>query len=434
MLLLNYRTISINYVNKIKNQEKSMFTEAGHLSYCTNIHPGEAWSDHFAAIKNNFPSIKDKISPDKPMGIGLRLSNEASIELVKDEQLLEFKQWLLKHDAYVFTMNGFPYGGFHRAVVKDQVHTPDWTTKDRVDYTLRLFDILSALISTEMDGGISTSPLSYRLWFNSKVELAATRESSTKNIIAIIEKLIDINRNTGKLLHLDIEPEPDGLLETGEEFIEWFENDLLRLGIPVIQSAFRLFDQQAEDLIKEHLRLCYDVCHFAIGFENHTEILGKLERRGIKIGKIQISSALKSKIPSETNERKSLKESFEKFNESTYLHQVVAKSTAGKLLRYPDLPVALKEIENPIIEEWRAHFHLPIFSEKFGLLSSTQDEIKNVLSIQNRNPFTNHLEVETYTWDVIPPELRLPLQDSIIRELRWVKETLENPSKTEITK
>jgi len=403
-----------------------MLTEAGHLSYCTNIHPGESWSEHFAAIKNNFPFIKEKISPDKPMGIGLRLSNEASIELIKKEHLSEFKHWLKDQDAYVFTMNGFPYGGFHRTVVKDQVHTPDWTTNERVDYTLRLFHILSALIPTEMDGGVSTSPLSYRLWFNTKEQLAATRETGTKNIIAVVVKLIEIHRSAGKLLHLDIEPEPDGLLETGEEFIEWFENDLLRIGIPVIQSKFDVSHQQAEDLIKEHLRLCYDVCHFAIGYESHNEVINNVVKRGIKIGKIQISAALKAKVDLSENNRKRIKQSFEQFNEPVYLHQVVAKLTGGKLLRYPDLPEALKEIENPLMEEWRAHFHVPIFAEKFGVLSSTQDEIKEVLLLQKISPFTNHLEVETYTWEVIPTELKLPMQDSIIRELQWVKQTLDN--------
>ena len=102
------------------------------------------------------------------MGIGLRLSNEASLELIKKENLSEFKEWLKEQDAYVFTMNGFPYGGFHNTIVKDQVHTPDWTTVERVDYTLRLFHILSALLPDQMDGGVSTSPLSYRLWFKQK--------------------------------------------------------------------------------------------------------------------------------------------------------------------------------------------------------------------------------------------------------------------------
>jgi hypothetical protein len=402
-----------------------MLTTSGHLTYCTNIHAGENWPDHFAELQNNFPSIKEKLSPNNPMGIGLRLSNEASIELIKKKNLSDFKNWLRTQDAYLFTMNGFPYGGFHHTIVKDQVHSPDWTTDERVDYTIRLFHILAALIPADLDGGVSTSPLSYRHWFKTAEQLTVARETSTKNIIIIIKNLIEIHKSTGRLLHLDIEPEPDGLLETGTEFIEWFENDLLPAGIPIIKSKFNVSKQHAEDLIKEHLRLCYDVCHFAIGYEPHNQIIDEILKRGIKIGKIQISAALKAKMDSSENNRKSIKQSFEKFNEPTYLHQVIAKTADGKLLRYPDLTEALNDNERPLVQEWRAHFHVPIFVEKFGLLSSTQDEITEVLALQKIKPFTQHLEVETYTWEVLPPDLKLPLQDSIIRELQWVKQIVD---------
>ena len=170
-----------------------MRTSFGHLTYCTNIHAGENWPDHFAAIEEYFPSIKKKISPDNAMGIGLRLSNEASIELIKKENISDFKKWLADQDAYVFTMNGFPYGGFHHTIVKDQVHTPDWTTDERVDYTIRLFHILSALLPEDMDGGVSTSPLSYKPWYKTADLLNAAKKISTKNIILVIEKLIEIH-------------------------------------------------------------------------------------------------------------------------------------------------------------------------------------------------------------------------------------------------
>lgn len=401
-----------------------MFTSFGHLTYCTNIHAGESWHKHFAAIKKDFPSIKKELSPDNAMGIGLRLSNEASIELIKKENISDFKKWLTEQDAYVFTMNGFPYGGFHHTVVKDQVHAPDWTNDERVHYTIRLFHILSALIPPGMDGGVSTSPLSYRLWFKTADLLNAAKEISTRNFVHVIEELIEIHQSTGKLLHLDIEPEPDGLLETGNEFIEWFENEVLPIGIPIIETKFDVSPKHAETLIKEHLRLCYDVCHFAVGYEPHKKIIGDMARRGIKVGKIQISAALKAIMNSPEANTKSIKEGFEKFNEPTYLHQVVAKTTDGKLVRYPDLPDALKDNNHPFAE-WRAHFHVPVFAEKFGILFSTQDEITEVLTLQKMKPFTQHLEVETYTWEVLPPELKLPLQDSIIRELQWVKDILD---------
>lgn len=405
-----------------------MLTEYGHLTYCTNIHAGESWQDHFAALKNNFPAIKEKLSPGNPMGIGLRLSNEASTALIKEEHLSAFKVWLKDQDAYVFTMNGFPYGGFHHTVVKDQVHTPDWTTNDRVEYTLRLFSILSDLLPARMDGGVSTSPLSYRLWFNDPKALKEAREIATKNIVRVIERLIQIHQSKGILLHLDLEPEPDGILESGAEFIEWFENDLLTAGVPVLTSNLNISDAQAEHLIKEHLRLCYDVCHFAVGYEDHQSTIDRLAGKGIKVGKIQISAALKAGMDGPESKAAEIKQNFAKFNEPVYLHQVVAKTNDNKLLRYPDLPEALEAKEDDLISEWRAHFHVPVFAETFGLLSSTQNEITEVLSIQKKQPFTNHLEVETYTWEVLPENLRIPLTDSIIRELEWVKEKIDQNS------
>ncbi len=403
-----------------------MFTSSGHLTYCTNIHTGENWQDHFNEIKKNFPGIKKQISPNTPMGVGLRLSNVASIELTKEKNLDLFNQWLLESNAYVFTMNGFPYGSFHDTVVKTQVHAPDWTKNERVEYTIRLFQILKDLLPNEMDGGISTSPLTYKHWFKSDDTFKSAKKLCTDNIVYVAENLIEINRLTGKILHLDIEPEPDGMLETGEEFIEWFNTYLLAHGSKRIAAKFNISIPQAEELLKEHVRLCYDVSHFAIGYEPHEEIIYEVINSGIKIGKIQVSAALKAVMDKDNLVRQDIKESFAKFNEPTYLHQVVARKNDGTLLRYPDLPEALSEYDNAEVNEWRAHFHVPVFEEDFGSLQSTQKDIKEVLRLQKNKNFTNHLEAETYTWDVLPAELKLPLQESIIRELQWIVNYLDN--------
>lgn len=399
-----------------------MQTSSGHLTYCTNIHAGESWHDHFMALQKNFPGIKQSVSPESVMGIGLRLSNEASIEIEKSDNLIIFQQWLAENDAYVFTMNGFPYGGFHHTIVKENVHTPDWTTDERVEYTKRLFNILGFLLPGEMEGGISTNPLGYRHHFPTAELFENAKKTGTENILKIILHLIELHRTTGKICHLDIEPEPDGIMETGLEFINWYENDLLKSGIPFLVSQLAISQEEADKLIRQHVQLCYDVCHFAIGFEPHKEIISLLLQKEIPIGKIQISAALKSLITTDTHEN--VKESFAQFDEPTYLHQVVAKMKEGSLVRYRDLSNALKDDNNNESLEWRAHFHVPVFIENFGLLTSTQDEIIEVLALQKENPFCNHLEVETYTWEVIPDSLRLPLKDSITRELQWVKEIL----------
>jgi len=400
-----------------------MQTSTGHLTYCTNIHPGENWPSHFAALKQNFPGIKAQLSPGAPMGIGLRLSNVASTELDQFTAMSQFKQWLADNDAYVFTMNGFPYGEFHHIVVKDQVHAPDWTTKLRVDYTLRMFRILFQLLPKGMDGGISTSPLSYRHWYSTQEELQEATSLATRNILEVAAVLIKKYRETGVIMHLDIEPEPDGILETGGEFIQWYEQVLLPMGRDIVAKKFDVDEDEAENLIKQHITLCYDICHFAIGYEEHQNIIDQLAEKGIEVGKIQISAALKADLPQDAD-REAVRAAFDRFDEPTYLHQVVAKKVTGHVKRYPDLPEALADIENPLMVQWRAHFHVPIFTEEYGLVQSTQSDIMDVLRIQKKNSFTNHLEVETYTWGVLPDEKKLPINDSIARELNWAKDQL----------
>ena len=208
-----------------------------YLTYCTNIHSGESWEEHFSAIKEHFPIIKKQLSPNQSMGIGLRLSNTASLELLKDKNIENFKKWLIKEKGYVFTMNGFPYGDFHQTRVKDNVHSPDWTTNERVEYTLRLFQILSELVPENIDGGISSSPLSYRHW-HSDDAMNQVKKKSAENILKIVEQLIHIKQKTLKVLHLDIEPEPDGVLETGDEFIDWFDSYLFPIGVKFISEKF----------------------------------------------------------------------------------------------------------------------------------------------------------------------------------------------------
>ena len=403
-----------------------MKTPLGHLGYCTNIHAGESWPDHFSAIQNAVPELKKRLSPDAPFGIGLRLSDMASEELEKPENLVAFQHWLAENDCYVFTMNGFPFGGFHDTVVKDQVHAPDWTTEARVEYTKRLFRILSVLLPVDelgnaIQGGVSTSPLSYRHWF--EWEQPAARDyifsQTTQNVLEVVVELVRLHQQTDRLMHLDLEPEPDGVIETADEFIAWFTDYLLPMGIEQLTTQFALTDEEAEAAICEHVRLCYDVCHFAVGYERPAEVLDKLKNYGLRVGKIQISAALKAEFPETPDGRDRIQKAFAEFNEPTYLHQVVARTRSGELLRFPDLPEAFAALNTDHVE-WRSHFHVPLFVSDYGVLKSTQDDIREVLKLQAERHFTNQLEVETYTWGVLPDELKKDIIDSIEREMNWV--------------
>jgi hypothetical protein len=244
-----------------------------HLTYCTNIHPGESWSASFDNLKLHLPIIREKLDHRGPMAIGLRVSNEASLELVEHEKLKAFKNWMEENGFYVFTFNGFPYGGFHRQRVKDEVHQPDWTTQERRDYTLRLFDIMSQLLPKDLDGGISTSPISYRHWHKSVSETEKVWEISTRHLIEVVLHLHRLHQQTGKLMHLNIEPEPDGMIENAEETLKFFQERLFGIGAKYLEDSLGLSNAKAQELILTHIRLCYDVCHFAVVYSDHAKVL-----------------------------------------------------------------------------------------------------------------------------------------------------------------
>jgi hypothetical protein len=391
------------------------------LTYCTNIHPGEEWQQVFANLVKYVPNLKTQLAPDKPFGIGLRLADVAARQLLEKDALIEFKTWLFQQKFYVFTLNGFPYGGFHHQVVKDQVYAPDWSKRERLDYTLRLVKILAFLLPEGLEGSISTLPLSYKPWFKEdKSTWESTLHSSSIHLALVAAEMARIREQTGKLLHVDLEPEPDGLIENSTEVIDFFQNRLLPIGGAFLAKGLGISQELAEQRLLEHIRVCYDTCHFAVEYEDPLLVFKRFQAAGIQIGKIQISAALRVMIPQDLQQRSLIIERLRPFAESTYLHQVIERRVDGTLHHYPDLVTALPYLERVDAQEWRIHFHVPIFIRDYQLLHSTQDDIIEVLDLLGKNNACEHLEIETYTWDVLPPEMKMDLLASIQREYEWV--------------
>lgn len=388
-----------------------------HLTYCTNIHPGESWEEHFKQLKEHLPTIHKLVAPEEQFGVGLRLSALAGEELSKPERLEEFKDFLTESRQYVFTMNGFPYGQFHQTRVKDNVHQPDWQTTQRVAYTKNLFGILAQLVPEGLDGGISTSPLSYKPWFSSADKRNAALKASVANLIDVVVYLHRIKEEKGIFLHLDIEPEPDGILENSAEVIAFYKEWLLQRGIPLAAKALKIDTAQAEEAIRAHIQVCYDVCHFALVYEEPASVFHNFRKEGIGIGKIQLSAALRTEVGIGNN--CGIAE-LKQFEEDTYLHQVIARDESGTIKSYTDLPRAFKECPESFEGEWRIHFHVPLFIEQYGHLSSTQQAVIKTLEVVREEKMKVHLEAETYTWDVLPDALKVNVDASIARELEWV--------------
>jgi sugar phosphate isomerase/epimerase len=392
------------------------------LTYCTNIHPANGWREVKANLERYPPALKARFAPQRPFGIGLRLAGNESRELLEGDELPRLRAFLDEHGLYVFTINGFPYGPFHKQPVKAEVHAPDWREDERVQYTLRLIEILAALLPDGVTGGISTSPLGYKPWVSP--DDRQTWELLTRNVVRVAAALVRTHRERGKLIHLDIEPEPDGILETSGELVRFFTDWLLPAGAPWLADLVGLSTADARVALLEHIRVCFDTCHMAVAYEDPATMLDRYAAAGIRVGKVQISAALEVPFPSDQAERQAVRQALEPFAESVYLHQVGERDHDGGYHHYPDLQDALANVDDPRIAEWRIHFHTPIFVEQYGAFRSTQDQIRQALAEVTRRGAAEHLEIETYTWDVLPGDLKRDLFDSIAREYDWVLHVL----------
>ncbi len=374
-----------------------------HLTYCLNIHRGETWPENFAAIREKALAVKKLVCPDKPFGLGLRLSNAASIQLAEPKALTDFRAFLGANGLYAFTINGFPYGQFHGTPVKTSVYLPDWSSRERLEYTNRLADILAALLPEGVPGSISTVPLCYGkpLWLTAdRTDRAKELDPIIGNLAKCAAHLDDVAERTGRTIKLALEPEPDCAIEnTGEA------------------EAFLSWQSQSEEFRGRPIGVCLDICHLAVEFEDPEKGIQSLAYSNVIIPKVQLSSALRLK-PTRAARRK-----LAEFNDPVYLHQLKVRKASGEIVSYADLPDApeVRTADGPPGEEWRVHFHVPLYFSEYGELHSTRDLFTPALAKLLTSGVTPHLEIETYTFDVLPPAAREPdVVKSIAREFEWV--------------
>jgi sugar phosphate isomerase/epimerase len=382
------------------------------LTYCSNIHAGESWPEVREAIASALPKVRRHLGAAGPLAIGLRLSARAGDELAQPAELDAFRAFLHDGDYYVPTINGFPFGAFHRERVKENVYLPDWRDRSRVDYTNRLAGLLATLLSDRglETGSISTVPGAFKGHLHAPEDAAAIAVS----ILEHAAHLAALRDSTGVAIVLAIEPEPACFIETTDEAVDFFTRFLFNA--PFVRSVSGL----TIDQVRRHVGVCFDACHMAVEFEDHAASLAALDRAGIRVPKFQISSALRVSDPSPGSAGR---RAIARFAEDTYLHQVVARSEQG-LHRYVDLPDALAGEFGT--GEWRIHFHVPVFLRTMGDLDTTQPDLEAVLDLVKQRTDAPCLEVETYTWDVLPAEYRTDdMSEAIARELSWTRARLE---------
>jgi len=389
------------------------------LTYCTNVHPGETLSEVRALLKRHVVAVKEAVAPpDLRFGVGLRLAAAAADALDDPEELARFKAELEADGLYCFTLNGFPYGAFHGTRVKENVYLPDWLAPERLRYTQTLARVLGELLPLGVAGSISTVPGCFKGMANG----AEAERQMASSMIDVVAMLVDIARSKGRHIALALEPEPECFLETTDDALGFFETHLFsREARARLVDAADVEPHEAERLLRRHLGVCLDTCHAAVEFEPPLEAFRRFQAAGIAVPKVQISAGLK--LAQASPERL---EALHAFADGVYLHQTVVND-GGMLHRYLDLPEALASAAaHSAAAEWRVHFHVPIFLRELGSFESTQAELLPLLNELARARDCPHLEVETYTWDVLPQEFRdVPVEEAIARELRFVLETLE---------
>ena len=377
------------------------------LSYCTNIHPAESWAETREALFTCVPRIRQELaamdSPLKalPLGIGLRLSARAAAELLETPHAAEtLKSWLEDQGARVETLNGFPYGNFHGQRVKERVFQPDWTTPERFEYTCNLFRILALIGDEQADRlTVSTLPASHS-WFHADEERIFSRLDAMSGFLDVL------GRQTGRLMQLGLEPEPFGHFHDTDGAIRFFNGLRNRSRRP--------------ELIERHQGQTYDTCHFAILREEPEFTLSAWEENNIALCKVQFSNALECRICGEED-----LERLRQFDDGVYFHQTSILHREGVML-FPDLPNALAYgrdyAEEMRDSQWRIHYHIPLYASPETPLKGTEEFILKTRNfLRSRKGPQPHLEVETYTWSVLPDHMKIPLAAQIARELHYIE-------------
>jgi sugar phosphate isomerase/epimerase len=389
----------------------------GHLTYSTLVHPGDTWSEMWDSLNRYVPQVKARVSPKNSFGVSLRLSAASAKTLTGDPgERARLKDFLTQHDMYLYTVNAFPFGPFKNTVVKKQVYEPDWRSDERAVYTMQVADILAEVAAPHVNPSIQSPPLG----FKPRVTGPDVVDAFTRQVIRVVSHLVQLRQRTGRTVTLALEPEPACFLETTEEAVDYFTNHLYAAkAVQMVQTATGVSKAEAEAALRRHLGMVYDICHQAVEYEDIGASLQKLADNGIPVFKLQEAAALR--VPNVTKE---IVEAMRPFADTVYLTQTVEKRD-GTLNRYLNLEDAFAAFEKDpnAKREWRTHVHVPVFLDKIGEhFHTTRFAIEDALKFHKKNKLSPQLEIETYTWDVLPDSMKTgSIVDYVQRELDWVK-------------
>lgn len=390
----------------------------GHLTYSTLVHAGDTWREMKDSLHTFVPAVKARVAPDRRFGVSLRISASSAQTLTASPaERAELKKFLDDNDMYVYTVNAFPYGPFKGDVVMERVYEPDWATDDRVAYTNSVADILAEIAPADIDASIQTAPLAFAPNVVDDDYIA----HFTTNLLTVVAHLVALEARTGHRVKLALEPEPACFLETTAETVDYFtERIYSTAGVSELARLAGLPMSEAEGAMRRYLGVVFDIGHQAVGFEDIPASLRSLVDAGIPIFKLQEAAALWVK-----DLTLDLVPQLRIFTDTIYLSQTTMQR-GGEVTKFLTLGEALDAFESdPRPTEIRTHFHVPVFLEELGPFVTTRFAVQEALAMHRETPLSDHLEIETYTWDVLPAHLKTgDITDYVTRELEFVRDEL----------
>ena len=387
----------------------------GHLTYSTLVHPADDWDQLWKSVNTYLPQVKARMAPDQKFGVCLRTSAPSAAALSADpSKRADLKQFFADNDLYLYTANAFVYGVFKKQIIKEEVYEPDWRTEDRVEYTMQVASLLAHLAPEGIEPSIQSAPLG----FKPRVTGDDVVQAYTTNVIRVVAHLVKLHKETGKVVTLGLEPEPRCFLETTDETIDYFTKTLFSGETAQrLAKATGLNEADAAVAMRKHMGVVFDIGHQAVGFEHIPTSLQKLVDHDVQIVKLQEAASMY--MPGVTQKTVDALQAFAK---TIYLSQTCQKKD-GKTTWFMNLEDAFEDwYKNPGPRDWRTHFHVPVFLDDLGAFGTTRYALEEALAFHKKTPLSAHLEIETYTWDVLPDHLKTgDIVEYVCREMDWVK-------------
>lgn len=387
------------------------------IAHAGVIRPVTSFADIQSTMRDSLAPINHAITDESPAGVSVRLSQAAlsDVDLTAEKLRAELDQ----HGLELLGFSAVSIGGG----AKEQVHDPDWRTEDRLSFMFPATNLAAEFASPEQEIGISTNALSYRRWID--VDMPGNWAALTLNVIRIVQHLAGIRDRTGVTIHVDLEPEPGSVLRDTADVVKFYSQWLLPRGGAMLSDRMSLGEGSSGEIILRHVRIALDTAHAAVVWDDAASTLDAFAHYGIRIGRLQASSALEVEVPSDVDAQQELAEHLAMFASPTLLQQVIARRDGEIVRRFDDLPDAIAVINESAGETWRMHTHAPLLADRYGVFQSTRSATANWLQeITARKIDVGMIELRSANWDVVPHDDRGPIETMIMREADWVRELI----------